>query len=129
MPANLLWMEYILAGKYQQADTLWEQCLSNVNSIVFRRLLQESHIRQQPELIEKLIDTLKTNKNITTGSIGNAYSRLINLHLLDNKVDEAQAVLEKAVKHGVALDQFNKNSLKKIKEAVEAAGQSFKYAI
>lgn len=129
MPANLLWMEYVLAGKDQQADSLWDKCLNNVQSVVFRRLLQESHVRKQPELIQKLIAAMEKNKNITPGSHANAYSRLINLHLLENKVDEAQAVLEKAVKLGVPIDQFNKTSLSKLKEAVEATGQSFKYAV
>ncbi|XP_063530687.1 leucine-rich PPR motif-containing protein, mitochondrial [Cydia strobilella] len=129
MPANLLWMEYVLAGNDQQADSLWDKCLNSVQSVVFRRLLQESHVRKQPELIEKLIAAMQKNKNITPGSHANAYSRLINLHLLENKVDEAQAVLEKAVKLGVPIDQFNKNSLSKLKEAVEATGQSFKYAV
>ncbi|KAI5639901.1 bicoid stability factor [Phthorimaea operculella] len=122
MPANLLWMEYLLAGKKEQADTLWKLWLSNANVLVFRRLLQEAHTRKDPTLIEHLIANLKSNQKISEGSIGNAYSRLINLYLQDNKVKEAIAEYEKAVKSGVSEGSFNKNMLARLKEVAQSHG-------
>ncbi|XP_060803764.1 leucine-rich PPR motif-containing protein, mitochondrial [Amyelois transitella] len=128
-PANLLWMEYLLAGKDQQADSLWKSGLNKSNVIVFRRLLQECHIRQEPQLIEKLISILKTNKELSLGSVGNAYSRLINIHLINNRVEEAENALKTALDYGVKTEFFNRNSLERLKAAVESAGREFKYSV
>ncbi|CAH2267569.1 jg11858 [Pararge aegeria aegeria] len=129
LPANLLWLEYLLAGKDNEADSIWKACLQNANVIVFRRLLQESHTRRQPQMIEKIIEVLKTNKTISPASIGNAYSRLINLYLVDNKIDEAKEVLDRAVESGITNENLNVTALKRLKESWEATGKKFEYSV
>ncbi|XP_034826727.1 leucine-rich PPR motif-containing protein, mitochondrial [Maniola hyperantus] len=129
LPANLLWMEYLLTDKDSEADSLWKKCLQDASVVVFRRLLQESHTRREPQRIEKLIETLKTNKQISPASIGNAYSRLINLYLVDNKIDEAKEVLDRALNSGIASENLNKTSIKRLKEALEANGKKFDYIL
>ncbi|XP_053612584.1 leucine-rich PPR motif-containing protein, mitochondrial [Plodia interpunctella] len=128
-PANLLWMEYLLAGKEKEADNLWNSSLRNASALVFRRLLQESHVRNEPRLIEKLIETLKSNQEISLGSVGNAYSRLINLHLLSNRLEEAESVLQRALDSGLKGEHFNKNTVNRLKTEIEQAGREFKYSI
>lgn len=128
-PANLLWMEYVLKGKDNEADTLWKESLSTANMVIFRRLLQESHVRNQPHLIEKLLSVLKTNSSVTLGSIGNVYSRLINLHLQNNRLEEAENALKRALESGVKAEHFNKHCVDRLKLAVESAGREFKYSI
>ncbi|CAK1600773.1 unnamed protein product [Parnassius mnemosyne] len=122
LPANLLWMEFLLAGMDKEADTIWNQCLNNANVVVFRRLLQESYIRNDKQLIEKLISILKTNKNLSLASLGNAYSRLINMHLLESKVDEAKAAFDSALNCGVTTDQINNNTIQRLNSALEKRG-------
>ncbi|XP_023936210.1 leucine-rich PPR motif-containing protein, mitochondrial [Bicyclus anynana] len=129
LPANLLWMEYMLADKNEEADSLWKKCLQNSNVIVFRRLLQESHLRKDAQKIEKLIEILQSNKSISSVSIGNAYSRLINLFLVENKVNEAKEALDRAFESGIKSEDINKSSLKKLKESVEASGNKFEYTV
>lgn len=122
-------MEYLLAGRDHEADALWKKCLQDASVVVFRRLLQECHVRKEPQKIEKLIEILKTNKAISPASIGNAYSRLINLHLVDNKLNEAKDVLDRAFESGIASENLNKSSIKRLKEALEANGQKFEYTV
>ncbi|CAG9578979.1 unnamed protein product [Danaus chrysippus] len=119
LPANLLWMEYLLAGKDNEADALWNKCLHNSGTIVFRRLLQEAHVRKDPQLIIKMIKKLESNNNISPTSVGNAYSRLINLHLTDNNISEAKKTLEMALNNGLQLDHLNQSSLRKLKDLME----------
>ncbi|XP_072939179.1 leucine-rich PPR motif-containing protein, mitochondrial [Epargyreus clarus] len=129
LPANLLWMEYLLQGMDNEANALWNTCLSNASVIVFRRLLQESHTQKKPELIEKLISILHTNKSLSPASLGNAYSRLINYHISDNHVDKAQEVLKEAMQKGISKEHFNKNTLQRLLEASKAAGKSIEFTI
>ncbi|OWR46509.1 hypothetical protein KGM_200493 [Danaus plexippus plexippus] len=129
LPANLLWMEYLLAGKDKEADALWNKCLRNSGSIVFRRLLQEAHVRKDPQLIMKMIKKLESNNNISATSVGNAYSRLINLYLTDNNISEAKKTLEMALNNGLQLDHINQSSLRKLKNTMESSGQKFEYSI
>ncbi|XP_049868249.1 leucine-rich PPR motif-containing protein, mitochondrial [Pectinophora gossypiella] len=123
MPANLLWMEYVLAGKNQEAESLWKLWLSKANVLVFRRLLQEAHTKNDPQLIETLINALKSNQKISEGSLGNAFSRLINLYLTNSKTSEAIKVYEQAKKLGVTANSFNKNCLKRLQDAAKAEGK------
>lgn len=123
LPANLLWMELLLAGKDKEANSIWQQCLSNSDVVVFRRLLQQSFDRKEPQLIEKLIALLKTNTKLSGASIGNAYSRLINLHLVLEDIDKAKASLDKAYESGVTNQHINKTSLNRLNAALESAGK------
>lgn len=129
MPANLLWMEYILTGNEKEAESLWKLWLSNANTLVFRRLLQESHLRKQPQLIEKLITTLKSNEKISQGSLGNAYTRLINFHLNESNTNEALAAFDKAVKSGIPISNINKNCIEKLQAAAQAEGKQINFNV
>ena len=128
MPANLLWMELILAGQDNEAEKIWSKWLSNAPVVVFRRLLQESHTRKEPEIIVKLIALLKTNKLISLASLGNAYSRLINYYLVENKSQDAEDALSAALKLGLKSEHLNKTTLTRLKSAVEESGRVFKYS-
>ncbi|RVE48682.1 hypothetical protein evm_006648 [Chilo suppressalis] len=127
IPINLLWMEYVLAGKEKEANTVWNQWLSGASTVLFRRLLQESHSRNEPQVVEKLIETLKSNPQVSKGSFGNAYSRLINLYLMNNKVEEAENALSRAINSGLTAENFNKNCLDRLQEAMKQAGKEFNY--
>ncbi|XP_038214658.1 leucine-rich PPR motif-containing protein, mitochondrial [Zerene cesonia] len=129
LPANLLWMEYLLAGKTTEAQALWDTHLKKAEVVIFRRLLQESHMQRNAKLIEDLIHNLKTNTKLQLSTLGNAYSRLINLHIVDNKFNEAKAVLEDAYKAGVTNEHLNKTSLQRLKSVFEANGKPFEYSI
>ncbi|XP_048480519.1 leucine-rich PPR motif-containing protein, mitochondrial [Plutella xylostella] len=129
LPANLLWMEYILTGKDKEADALWNNYLIKAESIAYRRLMQESHLNNSPQQVDRLISCLKTNKNITSAVLGNAYSRLINLHLSHGNTEDAKGSLQKAMSEGINIDHINVTTLKKLKSAQEAIGQEFKYNI
>jgi hypothetical protein len=120
-------MEYILAGKEKQADSIWTQWLSNAPSILFRRLLQESHTRNEPKYVENLIEKLASNSSITMSSLGNAYSRLINLHVVNNKLDLAEAALKQAIERGIQKEHYNKNTLTRLQSAMEEAGKEYNY--
>ncbi|CAH2108523.1 unnamed protein product [Euphydryas editha] len=122
LPANLLWMEYVLVGNDKEANSIWQKYLANANVVIFRRLLQESHLRKEPHIIEKLIENLKSNKALPLASIGNAYSRLINFYILENKINEAKAALNRAFESGLTKDHINESSIKKLQEAT---GQKF----
>lgn len=117
LPANLLWMEYMLLGNEKEANSIWQKYLTNANVVIFRRLLQESHLRKEPQIIEKLIDNLKSNTNLPLASIGNAYSRLINFYILENKIDEAKAALNRAFECGVTKEHINQSSIKNLQAA------------
>lgn len=129
IPINLLWMEYLLAGKNKEAETVWRKYLSDAESIVFRRLLQESFTRKQPELVRTLIDSLKQNKKVTKGSVANAYSRLINYYLVENSVDDAIKTLKEAIEYGMTKDDLNDTTLKRLKTALETSGKQIDVAI
>lgn len=116
-------MEYLLAGKDKEADSLWQHCLINSSVVVFRRLLQECHLKNQPETINKMIDILKTNLSISHASIGNAYSRLINLYILHNNIDEAKATFDRAIESGISKEHLNLTSIKRLKETLQEAGK------
>lgn len=120
-------MEYILAGKEQEADSLWKLWLNDANSLFFRRLLQESHVRKQPELIEKLITLLKTNKKTSPGALGNAYNRLINLHLTESRTKQALDAFERAMKSGVSVAHLNKSCVDRLKSVAQAEGKDLKF--
>ncbi|XP_050346941.1 leucine-rich PPR motif-containing protein, mitochondrial [Nymphalis io] len=129
LPANLLWIEYLLAGKDKEAEELWHKHLINANIIVFRRLLQESHLRKQPQVIERMIEMLRTNKGLSLSSAGNAYSRLINFYIVENNIDNAKAALSRAIEYGITSEHLNQSTIKKLKEHMEAAGQTFNFSI
>uniref|UniRef100_A0A2A4K6E8 Pentacotripeptide-repeat region of PRORP domain-containing protein n=1 Tax=Heliothis virescens TaxID=7102 RepID=A0A2A4K6E8_HELVI len=129
LPANLIWMELILAGKDKEAELIWSKWLVNAPVVVFRRLLQESHTRKQPEIIEKMISILKTNQGLSMASLGNAYSRLINYYLVENNSQKGEEVLSEAVKLGLKTEHLNKTTLTRLKAAVEEAGRVFKFSI
>lgn len=122
-------MELVLSGKHKEAEALWKKWLQKSPVLVFRRLLQESHTRKQPEIIENLINVLKTNKTISHASIGNAYSRLINFYLSENKPQEAENALSTALKSGLNSEHLNKTTLTRLKTLVEESGGVFKYSI
>lgn len=128
-PANLLWMEYVLSDKEQEADTLWKKSLINANSILFRRLLQESHQRNEPRYIEKLISALQSNNQTSLGSLGNAFSRLINMHVVNNNLKEAENVLKRAIDCGLKKEHFNKNCIERLQSAFTTAGKEFKFTL
>lgn len=121
-------MEYLLADKEQDADRLWDQYLKSSTTIAYRRLLQECHTRNQPQLAEKLISALKTNPTCGTPSIfGNIYSRLINLHLTHGNTEDARLTLEKALAEGCTLQNIAASTLRRLKESMQTVGQEFKY--
>lgn len=122
-------MEYLLAGKEQEADALWKLWLNDANSLFFRRLLQESHVRKQPELIEKLITLLKSNQKLSPGALGNAYNRLINLHLTESRTKEALEVFERAIKSGVSVTYLNKSCVERLKTIAQAEGIDLKIPV
>lgn len=80
-------------------------------------------------MIEKLIEYLKSNKSISLATIGNAYSRLISFHITENNIEQAEKVLEDAVKSGVQNEHINKSCIIRLKGAVEAAGREFTHKI
>lgn len=116
-------MEYLLAGKEQEADSLWKLWLNDANTLFFRRLLQESHVRKQPEFIEKLITLLTSNQKLSPGALGNAYNRLINLYLSESRPKEALEVFERAIKSGVSVTHLNKSCLERLKAVAQAEGK------
>ncbi|XP_075974101.1 bicoid stability factor [Anticarsia gemmatalis] len=126
LPANLLWMEFVLSGKEKEAESLWTQYLSSAPNVVFRRLLQESHVRKEPQIIEKLLQLLKTRQHVTKGSLGNAYSRLVNYYLVENQIKEAEDALSAGLKEGLTLEDFNKTTITRLKTAVSDAGRELK---
>ncbi|CAB3223179.1 unnamed protein product [Arctia plantaginis] len=75
LPINLLWMELLLCGKEKESNAIWTKWLSTAPTVVFRRLLQESHLRKEPQLIEKLINLLKTSSPISNGSLVDSLKR------------------------------------------------------
>ncbi|XP_013179551.1 PREDICTED: leucine-rich PPR motif-containing protein, mitochondrial [Papilio xuthus] len=113
-PANLLWMEYLLVGNDKDADLIWNQALSSANVIVFRRLLQQCYVRNDIKPIEKVISSLKTNKNLPSATLANAYSRLIDILVLNNKMNEAKSAYEDALSCGITQDEINKNTLQRL---------------
>ncbi|XP_045528765.1 leucine-rich PPR motif-containing protein, mitochondrial [Pieris brassicae] len=125
LPLNLLWLEYLIAGKKDEADAIWNNYLIKSETIVFRRLLQESHLQSKPKLIEELISYLKTNPSVLPSTLGNAYSRLINLHIVQNNLDEAKAVTDEAFKSGLKDTDINKSTLQRLKAAFEEAGKPY----
>ncbi|CAG4949184.1 unnamed protein product [Colias eurytheme] len=129
LPANLLWMEYLLAGKTTEAQMFWDKYLKNSEVVVFRRLLQESHLQRNPKQIQDLIHYLKTNTKLPLSTVGNAYSRLINLHIVENKIDEAKTVLDDAYKFGITNEHLNKTTLQRLQQAFEANGKPFEYSL
>nr|XP_021192971.2 leucine-rich PPR motif-containing protein, mitochondrial [Helicoverpa armigera] len=129
LPANLIWMELLLAGKDKEADLIWSKWLVNAPVVMFRRLLQECHTRKQPELIEKMISTLRSNKHLSQASLGNAYSRLINYYLVENNSEKCEEILSEALKLGVKTEHLNKTTLTRLKGAVEESGRVFKFSI
>lgn len=122
LPANLLWMELLLAGKDKDALTLWKNWLQSAQTVAFRRLLQESHLRKEPQLIEKLINLLKEKTPLTKGSLGNAYSRLINYYLTEGNVQKAEAHYKDAIKSGLDSQDMNRSTLARLKTAAQEAG-------
>lgn len=120
-------MEYILAGKTDKADSLWNQYMINTESVMFRRLLQESYVRKEPQIIHKLIDSLKLNKAISLGTLGNAYSRLINYYVTENQIQEAEKTLEDATQCGLTAENLNKSCFIRLKTALESQGKQFNY--
>lgn len=121
-------MELVLAGKDKEAEMIWTKWLSNAPVVVFRRLLQESHTRKEPEIIKKLIELLKTNKGLSLASLGNAYSRLINFYLIENKSQMAEEAFSAALKLGLKTEHLNKSTITRLKSAVEESGRVFKYS-
>ncbi|XP_063822748.1 leucine-rich PPR motif-containing protein, mitochondrial [Ostrinia nubilalis] len=126
-PINILWMEYLLAGKQKEANEIWNQWLCTAPSLLFRRLLQESHNNNDTKTIEHLLEMMKTNTSLTKGSLGNVYSRLINLYLVNNKVNEAESALRKAIEEGVQAEHFNKNCLERLKQVMTESGKEYNY--
>lgn len=124
---NIIWMEYIIAGREKEANDLWNKWLINAPAVMFRRLLQECHVKNDTKTVENLISTLKTNGSLTKGPIGNVYSRLIGMHLTNNKVSEAEAVLRKAIEDGVGSEHINTTTINKLKAAVVESGREFNY--
>ncbi|KAJ0175771.1 hypothetical protein K1T71_008930 [Dendrolimus kikuchii] len=129
IPVNLIWMEYILAGKNKEAQDVWSKYLNDTESIVFRRLLQESFTRKEPELVYKLINALKQNKKITNGPVANAYSRLINYYLTEGLVDDAIKVLKESFENGITKDDLNSTCIRRLKMALETSGKQIDVAI
>ncbi|KAJ8730618.1 hypothetical protein PYW08_002031 [Mythimna loreyi] len=129
LPANLLWMELVLAGQDKEAEKIWTKWLSDAPVVVFRRLLQESHTRKEPEMIEKLITLLKTNKGLSLSSLGNAYSRLINFYVVENKLEAAEKTLSEALKVGLRTEHLNKSTIMRLKTLVEQSGKAFNYSV
>lgn len=125
LPVNLLWMELLICGKDKEATEIWTKWLNNASVVVFRRLLQESYVRKQPQLIENLINHLKSNTNISKGTYGNVYSRFINYLLTENKVQEAEEKLKEAFNLGLKSEDFNKTTLDRLKSAIQETGREF----
>lgn len=118
-----------MAGKQEDADSLWKQTLHNSEVIIYRRLLQESHVRKEPQLVNKLIEYLKSNKSVSISTLGNAYSRLVSYYVSENNVTQAEKVLEEAIESGVQYEHLSKGSLYKLKAAVEGLGREFTHKI
>lgn len=116
-------MELLLADKNAEANTIWQNHLNNSEVVIFRRLLQEAHERRQPQLIENLIEILQKNPNTTNACKGNAFSRLINLHIAYNDVNKAKECLERAYALGIKKEELNKTTLVRVENALKAAGQ------
>lgn len=120
-------MEYILAGQEDKANEIWNNHLSNSPTLLFRRLLQECHVKNDTKTVENVISMLKTNPSLSKGSLGNVYSRLISMFLANNKVSDAEATLRKAIADGLSSEHITMNCLTKLKAAVVEAGREFNY--
>lgn len=122
-------MELILAEQDNKAEKIWSKWLCKAPVVVFRRLLQESHTRKEPEKIKKLITFLKSNKEVSLATLGNAYSRLINYYMVENTLQDAEKALSEALAVGLKSEHLNKTTLTRLKSAVEASGGEFKHTI
>lgn len=127
LPVNLMWMEYIINGQDSRADALWQQHLHEVKFIKFRRLLQYAFVENKPGIIKKLISYLEQNKNITPEALGNAYSRLISVHLNRKDYETAKTCLGDAVGKGLHLKHINSNILKSLKAGCQDANITYEF--
>lgn len=72
---------------------------------------------------------MKSNQKLSPGALGNAYNRLINLHLTDSRTKEALEVFERAIKSGVSVTHLKKSCVERLKTIAQAEGRDLKIPV
>lgn len=94
---------------------------------MFQGVLQAAREKQDENMIRKLVENLKTTK-ISEGALGNAYSCWLDILCKQNKFDEGEELLKKAI-DDVCLENLNRTAVNRLKTGVEAAGRGFPYKV
>ncbi|KAL3266917.1 hypothetical protein HHI36_011067 [Cryptolaemus montrouzieri] len=126
-PANILWTHYFIEEKYNKAEEIWEQHLKSAPRIMFQRIVQVARDKKNENLIEKLIEHLKTS-NITEGALGNAYSCLLDVKVSLQQIDDIVQTFEKVLTD-VSIDHLNRTAVLRVKSAYDHLGKPFPYKI
>lgn len=126
-PMNVLWMHHFIKNETEIADRLWKEHLSSAPRLMFQRIVHLGRESQDTDLIQRLINLLKTAK-VSEGALGNAYSCLLDIQSNKSDFDSALKSLDEAIKD-VCLENINKTALMRIKEGVEKSGKNFPHTI
>lgn len=126
-PMNILWAQYFIDNKIEQAEAVWTKYLTNEPRLMFQRVAQVARERQDIELAQRLIDKLHSAK-ITDGALGIAYSCLVDVLAAKEKFAEGLKTVEQATQH-VGIEYINRTALFRLKDGLEKSGQKFPFTI
>lgn len=126
-PINVLWSQYLIDGKREKSDEIWNNYLQNSPRVMFQRILQKARENLDDTLVKQLIKNLKTS-SVTQGALGNAYSCLLDIIVAKGNTDETISTFEEAIKD-VKVDYINRTALLRIKEIYEKYEKPFNYTI
>jgi leucine-rich PPR motif-containing protein len=126
-PMNVLWMHHFINNNTSDSDRLWNQYLAAAPRLMFQRVVHLAREKQDGDLVQRLINLLKTAK-VSEGALGNAYSCLLDIQSAKNDYTSAMKTLDEAIKD-VCLENINRTALVRVKDGIEAMGQKFPHNI
>lgn len=121
---NVLWMYYLIKHNSKSED-VWNKHIQSSTRIMFQRVLKHARETSDTEMVQSLIDKLKT-ATVTQGALGNAYSCLLDVLCQNSKHEEAVAAFEQAIKD-VPIESVNRTALIKVRGSHEKLGKPFNY--
>lgn len=118
---------YYLIKHNSKSEDVWNKHIQSSKRIMFQRVLKHARETSDIEMVQLLINKLKT-ATVTEGALGNAYSGLLDVLWHNGKYEECVAAFEQAIKD-VPIDTVNRTALIKVRGSHEKLGKPFNYIL
>lgn len=126
-PINVLWCHHFINNNEAEAESIWNQHLSQCPRVMFQRIVSIARANKDLELVEKLVKHLKKG-TVSEGALGNVYSCLLDVLVLREEYEKVISTFESVLKE-VPITAVNRTAVVRVKEVYDKLEKPFNYRI